>query len=259
MNRRKFTTTVASCLFAGSRGSAASAPAPIIELRRYYLVFGKQMDRMNEFLANTYMPAARRAGIGPMGCFASEIARDNPFVVCVASHPSLGAMETALAKMDGDQEYRKASERFYSLPDLGHIRLESSLLRGFDAAPNITVPAPDPKHPSRVFELRCYQSDSFTATRQKVHDFNENQIPMFRRLGIRSVFFGETFVGGNMPNLTYMVMFDDIAARNKAWDVSFSDPEWTEKLSKTKAPDGGMLVAHYSNEILSALPFSQIK
>jgi len=194
------------------------------------------MDKVNEYLSKIYLPAANRAGLGPVGFFASEIASGNPFVVQLASYPSLGAMATTLAKLEADQEYQKAADGFLSSPDLGYIKVESSLLRAFDGAPDIVVPAADPEHRrGRVFELRCYQSDNFVAGQHKVSDFNQSQIAMLKRLGIRAVFFGQTFVGRDMPNLVYMVMFDSMAARDKQWGTFFSDPEWTDKLAQSKA------------------------
>ena len=40
------------------------------------------------------------------------------------------------------------------------------------------------------------------------------------------VFFGETIVGQRMPNLTYMVGYEDLAAREKIWSTFVSHPEW---------------------------------
>ena len=35
--------------------------------------------------------------------------------------------------------------------------------------------------------------------------FNSAEIAIFRRTGLRPVFFGETMVGAGMPSLTYML------------------------------------------------------
>ncbi len=32
----------------------------------------------------------------------------------------------------------------------------------------------------------------------------------------------------NMPNLTYLIPFEDLAAREKAWNLFAADPEWVK-------------------------------
>jgi len=39
-------------------------------------------------------------------------------------------------------------------------------------------------------------------------------IAIFRRAGLQPVFFGETLIGAKMPNLTYMLVFENMAARS---------------------------------------------
>ena len=62
--------------------------------------------------------------------------------------------------------------------------------------------------------------------------FNKGEIAIFRRAGLTPVFFGETLVGADMPNLTYMLVYEDMAAHDKQWSAFGADPEW-KKLSTT--------------------------
>ena len=58
---------------------------------------------------------------------------------------------------------------------------------------------------SRILELRIYESHSTKAGQKKIEMFNEGgEIAIFRKTGLRPVFFGETLIGPLMPNLTYM-------------------------------------------------------
>jgi hypothetical protein len=88
--------------------------------------------------------------------------------------------------------------------------------------------------------------------------FNEGEIAIFRRCGILPVFFGETVIGRNMPNLTYMVAFDDLAARERAWRAFGGDPEW-KKLRAMPGYADSEIVSNISNAILRPLPFSPIR
>jgi len=41
-------------------------------------------------------------------------------------------------------------------------------------------------------------------------------------------FFAETIVGQNMPSLTYMLGYDDLAARERMWREFGKDPDWAK-------------------------------
>ena len=87
--------------------------------------------------------------------------------------------------------------------------------------------------------------------------FNEGEIAIFRRTGLRPVFFGETLIGSRLPNLTYMLTFDNIEQRDKNWSTFVSDPEW-KKLSTTPGYTDAETVSNISNVLLSPAPYSQI-
>jgi hypothetical protein len=87
--------------------------------------------------------------------------------------------------------------------------------------------------------------------------FNNGEIAIFRRAGINPVFFGQTLIGGKMPNLTYMVVFDDMAGHDKAWGTFVADPEW-RKLSTTPGYADAEIVTSISNVFLRPTGYSQI-
>ena len=43
------------------------------------------------------------------------------------------------------------------------------------------------------------------------------ELAIFRRTGLRPVFFGNNLIGDRLPSFTYMLTFDDMAAREKNW------------------------------------------
>src|SRR5438094_345521 len=91
----------------------------------------------------------------------------------------------------------------------------------------------------------------------KIKMFNEGEIAIFRRTGLRPVFFGETLIGSRLPNLTYMLTFDSIEQRDRNWSAFVADPEW-KKLSATPGYTDAETVSNISNVLLSPAPYSQI-
>jgi hypothetical protein len=260
MKRRHFLSASAAggALMAGGLAAADTKPV-VIEIRRFQLrnTPDNMRQKTTDFLKNAALPALTRAGVAPVGVFASMIAPDTPFLLMVTSYPSLAAMETTFEKIGADKEYESASAAFAAGP-LGYVRMETSLLRAFRTIPAIEVPQTDGKRPARIFELRTYESNNTHSLRKKVEMFDTGEIAIFRKVGMAPVFFGSTIVGRNMPNLTYMLGYDDLAARDKVWKAFGSDPDWA-KLRATPGFSDADIVSNISNILLSPLPFSAIR
>ncbi len=256
MKRRSF---VAAAAFAGtaSRSFAGSdSKRALFELRWFHMRTGKQAERTRTFLEKHFAPAAQRAGIGPNGFFGVSVGPQAPSVLAVLSYPSFADMGESLDRLAADKAYAAAAAEFDSTPELNYIRAESSLLKAFATTPRMEVPAPA-KSP-RLLELRTYEAPSFTGLGRKIGMFDNGEIAIFRRTGLLPVFFGEAIAGANLPNLTYMVAFDDMAQRAKAWGTFANDPEWL-KLRATPGLADAEVVSNISNALLSPLPFSAVR
>ena len=137
------------------------------------------------------------------------------------------------------------------------MRVESFLLAAFAGMPKLELPPGTAENKPRIFELRTYESHSKKANRTKIEMFNSAEIAIFRRTGLRPVFFGETMVGAGMPSLTYMLAFADMEERTRSWAAFVADPEW-KKLSSTPGYTDPEIVSSITNVILSPAPYSQI-
>jgi hypothetical protein len=238
--------------------AAEQTKKAIFELRYFQVRNGSQVQRTQEFLGKQFLPAAKRAGIGPMGFFTNVIGTESPTITCLLSFPSFEAMGASLEKLEADKEFAAAFDEYNSAPELNYIRMESALLRGFDTMPVVEVPPPREGRGGRVFELRTYESPNIKTLKRKMNMFDIGEIAIFRRNGLLPVFFGETLVGSKLPNLTYMVAYDDMAARDKAWGAFGGDPEW-KKLRAQPGLSDAEIVSNISNSILRGLPFSPIR
>jgi hypothetical protein len=258
MTRRTFVPALA---VGGSVISSAQSKTPsIYEIRTIHLrnTLDNQRARLTDFLQHAAVPAFARAGIGPCAYFGSMIAEETPFVMTIASYPSLAAMEQQRAKLSADAEYKKALIAYNAQPGLNYERIDSMLGRAFASFPEMVVPTDLAGRPGRVFELRRYESNNATTLAQKIKMFESGEIAIFQRLGMRPVFFAETIVGPRMPNLVYMLSFDDLASREKLWKAFGADPEW-QKLRVVPGNTDPEIVSNISNSLLQPLPFSPIR
>ena len=109
-----------------------------------------------------------------------------------------------------------------------------------------------------IFELRTYESNNAATLQKKIDMFNNGEMQIFQRLGMNPVFFGEALVGSKLPHLTYMLAFDDLAARDRLWKAFGSDPEW----QKLRATPGSPMPTSFrisATSILRPAAFSDIR
>jgi hypothetical protein len=261
MKRRQF--LAASCT-AGVLPWAASARAAddkakgpqkeLYELRLYQVEPGPKQRLLSDFLREAALPAWRRMGIGPVGVFTMQ-EPEGPAVYVLLPHKSPQSLLWANARLMSDAEFLKVAAAFLDVPmsDPAFKRIESTLLLAFDNMPRLQVPT---SKPSRVLQLRIYESHGPKTARKKIEMFNEGgEIEIFRRVGMTAVFFGEALVGPNLPNLTYMLGFDDAEALKTAWDKFKADPEWLKLKADPQYKD---TVSKVTNILLRPAPFSQI-
>jgi NIPSNAP len=256
MNRRTLMTLpVGSVLL---QAQSAAPQRAYFELRRYKMRSGRQVERTTAYLQKGWLPAASRASIQTVGLFSAVVAPDSPFILTLSSYPSLAALETAREHMAADAEFQAARDEFDSMTEISYIRMESSILRAFPSMPAIEVPPQTSGRAARIFELRTYESPNEKANDRKVKMFGDGEIAIFRKSGMLPVCFGQTIFGHNLPNLTYMLAYDDLAARDKTWRAFSADPDW-QKLRATPGLSDAEIVNNISNEILRPLPFSPIR
>ena len=230
------------------------------ELRAYRLRRGPMGKRLDDYLRAALVPAAGRAGCGPVGVFNVTLGLHNPSVYVLIPHPTLDSFAGLAAKLDADAEYRKAAEPFLALPptDPPYDRLDVKLMRAFPHLPRLEVPAAAAAKQPRIFELRTYRSHGEPAGRKKVEMFDTaGEIAIFRRTGLTPVLFASDLTGDGLPSLTYLLTYPDMAAREKAWATFRADPEWA-KLRTTPGFTDAEIVTGIDNQVLAPAEYSQV-
>ena len=278
MKRRDFfKTSLAATAFAGIHSTLTAAEGgqtkrEFYELRALMLKPDKQ-KLVDDYLSHAFIPAMNRLGVSPIGVFydAPELnpppapkpgqllpppAPTPPSLYVLVRYTSLDPISTVATRLAADTEYQKAGEAYLRVPATEPVydRVESSLLLAFEGMP--ALDAPEKK--ARIFQLRTYESHSEAAGKKKIEMFNKaGEIAIFRRCGLKPVFFGETLVGQRMPNLTYMLTFPDDDARKEAWNKFRSDPEWLKLKVMPEYADKN-IVSKIWNRVLKPAPYSQI-
>ena len=242
------------------RGQADSKAPEIYVWRQYVVRNGTQPQRLAEFLKSAAIPALNRLGHRPVGVFEVVAGVPSPSIFVLTPSTSLERVGGVEAGLEKDAEFMKAAETYLNAPatDPVYLRQELSLLGAFPNVPRIEVPAATATNGPRLFELRTYESHNERAHRMKVRMFTEmGEVDIFRRVGLSPVFFARTLIGPRMPSLVYMLVHEDMAARDKSWRAFGGDPEW-KKLRSTPGFSDAEIVSNITSVFLRPAPYSQI-
>lgn len=241
----------------GAESATPSTTRDLYELRLYHLRRGPMVARFDDYMREAAIPALNRLGVRPVGVFDVATGPDNPTKYVLHTYPSLAVFLAAHQQLADDPKVRDAA--FTQAPPGAppYIRVESSLMIAFPGMPRLEVPLQTAAGKPRVFELRIYESHSQRANRKKIEMFDTGETALFRRTGLTPVFFGETLVGTKLPNLTYLLVFDDLAAREANWRTFVSDLEW-KKMSTTPGFTDPEIITNISNVLLRPTAYSQI-
>jgi NIPSNAP protein len=260
MKRREF---VKAGLVAGAVGPGAlvghsQADRHHYELRIYEMRSDIAPARIRTFFKDQMLPALQRAGAIAAGFFSADIGMIGQSLVVLVDWRSAADALAASDRLDADASFVTAQRAFDRDAPLPYVRYSSQLMRAFAGHRQIEVPPGDASRPARLFEMRTYESRSAEALEKKMAMFNEQEIALFRSIGMTPVFFGENLYGTRLPSLTYMLTFDDLAAREKAWRTFGSHPDWKRISTDPKYAIEGITTVT-SAVFLSPLPFSPIR
>lgn len=230
-----------------------AATKDLYEWREYEFNYNSPRGEVEKYFKTALIPAFNKYGIKTVGVF-SEIGKSDPAkVYLLIPYASFEDFKSINEKIALDEDYKKAATAYNSLPAdrVPYNRVSSSLMLAFDGLPKLLIPKNEP----RIFEVRSYEGYNDDAVRRKVLMFNKDEIEIFYRTGLNPVFFGEVIAGGNMPRLTYMLTFKDMAERDKNW-AKFSADEGWKRISK--APEYANTVSKIYRTFLVPTDYSQI-
>jgi hypothetical protein len=249
--------SIAACGLATSSPAHAAAPAAadreLYEWRTYRLKDKAGQPQLHDYLKSAALPAWKRLGLGPVGAFTEIGPEAGPAVHVLLVYPNPAAFAAAREALEADAEYMQATADYRTAKreSPAYDRIDSSLMLAFNAAPKITPPAQKP----RVLELRTYENHNDDRARAKVDMFNDGEINIFPKCGFENVFFGETLVGENLPNLKYMLAAPDMATNEKGWKTFLESPDFIRMRDDPKYAD---TMPNITKLFLSPTDYSQV-
>ena len=192
-----------------------------------------------------------RKADNPQATFAGDVSSE---LFVLLPHNSLDSVAALEPKLAADAALQAAlAGTGETAKDPAYARYESSLLLGLDQFPRLEAPV---QSPTRVLQLRIYENPNAERGHMKVRMFNEGgEIRIFRESAMPPVFFGQAFAGGKLPNITYMLAFENEEALKAGWGKFGKHPDWQKLKDDPTYKD---TVSNITNLILRPVGGSQI-
>ena len=227
------------------------------ELRIYQIFDYEKQLIAEEYLANALLPALQRQNLDRIGVFTNRDDENDHSIFLLIPYPTIEAFTGSHDRLDADEEYQSAAAGYFEreLKDPVFSRIESRLMKAFAGIPVMEVPDVSSAAQDRIFELRLYQSHTEDHARRKVKMFDDGEIQIMRDTGLAPVFFGQTLIGPDQPNLIYMLSAANAEAHQSHWKSFKDDPEWNriKKLEEYKDT-----VSKIQKWILTPTAYSQL-
>jgi hypothetical protein len=237
---------------------AAAAPAKtrFYVLEQYYLENGTQPGRIHDFFSKVLLPAMERVHKGPKIVLEALMAPHMPQVAFIAGVESPDQIWSISKTLFADKEFSRGFDQ-WEAGEPPFVSSSAKLLEAAPYSPEIVVPEKPPATP-RVFELRTYHSPTARQGKALHERFAGAEIKIFHRVGVHPLFYTSTVFGPDRPNLTYLIPFDTLAAREKAWNAFGADEEWL-RVRKESIDRGGQISAVMNISLYKAMPYSPIR
>lgn len=203
-----------------------------MDLKRYVCGSVEQREALVALFDQALIPALNRQGAKKVGIFWTDDTINKGTTNYNTTVFVLAAFEEAKKALEmerqllADAAYMKQAEPLFTAPVKKPMydSCSGDLFQAFATCPSVTQVSASPE---RVFQLRIYTSYTPERNAKKISMFEAGgEIGVFRACGMPPVFFGEAIAGQALPNLTYLLAFDNAAAQEASWKKFRDHPEW---------------------------------
>jgi len=226
----------------------------LYELHHYDIRSSRGLDQVNGRFNDSIIPIWNRIGIEPVGFWPVIIGASMPRLTYLLAWEDLAQRQALWEAFEADPEWRHVVADTNAAWGGSPIHtLTSSILRptAFSRLPRRN------NQPVRlrggIFELRTYHFEETFKLTQAVGWFEE-QAQVFEEHGLYFMGYWTTAIGV-APRLTCMLVFENLAHRERSWAQFYTDPLWTARQDGLY-PNGQPLVTCTESAVMKGSNFS---
>ena len=234
----------------------------IYEIRVYSMKNMEQVSNVDMFLKSVYVPALHQTGIKNIGVF-KVIGIDTAAIkkiYVVTPYSSLEKWQKVNSMMSNDKKFLISASSFKNAvaDKAPYERVEIILSEAFPKHLEMEVPVLKTGKEQRVYELRSYESPTEHLYERKVTMFNAgDEVGLFKRLNFNALFYSSVIAGPKMPNLMYMISFENMADHDEHWKQFVNDWQW-KKISTMPEYENKVSVSHIDSILMHPTDYSDL-
>lgn len=221
MHRRSmlswFGVSVAGAIHPASSSAASqkNQGARIVAVESFCAKNIDHMPQLHSYLSETLEPAMQQAHPAPVLYLESVIAPKAPQVLVVTSHVNFEEMLAIRERVSANANVRQARTQLESSESLREVQSQVLI------APQGSLELPAHFHKS-VIELSAFSAPAWQAG----HGVRMTDI--LCRAGIRPIANALHAPGEHLPQLTFLMPFENVGASLEAWAKLEADAEWSQ-------------------------------
>jgi hypothetical protein len=179
----------------------------VVSLESFRVANADQVPRVHDYLGGTLLPIASRIHGGTRMALDAIVAPYTPEVLLLSVFSSFDEMLDTQSRMAAHSGIRQARATLESQHVL--IQVQSQVLT---AAPqSLRFPADFDRLAASVFEIRTYHAPAWhVGPPARLSE-------VFSRAGIHPIVNGSTAASEHLPQFTYLIPFESLAAREDSW------------------------------------------
>jgi hypothetical protein len=256
LERRQFLGGMSALLASSAAAEETGQKTRFYVMEQYLMEQGSQPGRIHDFFSKALVPALDKIHKGPMIFLEAVAAPHSPMVTAIYGVNSCEQIWSISKQLFENKDFSKAFDAWEE-GEAPYQSYTASLLEATGFSPEIVPPEKQPEKP-RIFEMRTYHSPTMRQRKALDERFGGPEIKIFHRSGIFPVFYTSTVFGPNKPNLTYLIPFENLAEREKAWSVFGADPEWV-KVRNDSVARSGQITAVINLSLHRATAYSPVR
>jgi hypothetical protein len=187
----------------------------VIACESFCVTDAGQAPHLRSYIGDTLVPCMDQLHNTPRMCLEAIVAPHTPQTLLLTVYSSFNEMLEQRARIASDPRIRRAWAGIESAQVLDDVRSHVLIV----SEESVRFPAASA---SSLFEVRTWHAPAWRGGQAT------EVSSVLRRLGIDPIVAGATVAGEHLPRFTYVVPFESLAARQKAWDRLDSDAQWME-------------------------------
>jgi NIPSNAP len=210
----------------------------VVSLESFSVRDADEMLRLHDYLGGTLFPVMSQVHNGPAIYLDAIVAPRTPQALFVAVFSNFDEMIDVRGRIASHPRIQQARADLESGPAFCEVQSQVLTAKGESLRLN------SERKESGIFELRSYHASGWHDGPPAV--FGE----ALNRAGIHPILNGSSAAGEHVPQLTFLIPFENLAAREEAWSRLDRDAEWinVRKNSAVKVTGKSIYkLAPYSN------------